>query len=212
MPIDKTQQFTRIGLGVLILVLLVTLAFILLSLLNVVGAPTTAAPTGKTQIWRAADSGLTLEASAQQAKARAQTWAADAVLIRAEAAWRPGAQGRQLDVPPVTWSFYYYSPALRTLASVVVGRDQLFWVPPLEISYAPKIIPALPQHGIEVAWLSFRAAGGEDFLRQHPEAMVDFRLRPHTDGVVWSVAAFEGQDYLEVLIDAESGVVLPSSK
>jgi hypothetical protein len=210
-PADKTR-LTRIGLGVLILVLLVTLALILLSLLNVVGTPTTAAPTGKTQIWRAADSGLTLEASAQQAEARAQTWAADAVLIRAEAAWRPGTEGRQLDMPPVTWSFYYYSPAMRALATVVVGRDQLFWVPPLEISYAPKSVPALPQYGIEVAWLSFRAAGGEDFLSKHPEAMVDFRLRPHTNGVVWSVAAFEGKDYLEVLIDAESGAVLPSSK
>ncbi len=210
MAINK-EQLTRIGLGVLILVLLVTLAFILLSLLNVIGTPTTAAPTGKTQIWRAADSGLTLEASAQQAAARAQTWAADAVLIRAEAAWRPGAEGRQLDVPPVTWSFYYYSPALHALASVVVAREQLFWVPPLEISYAPKIIPTLPRYGIEVAWLSFRAAGGDNFLRQHPEAMVDFRLRPHTSGVVWSVAAFESKDYLEVLIDAESGAVLPTT-
>lgn len=210
MAISK-EQLTRIGLGVLILALLVTLAFILLNLLNVIGTPTTAAPTGRTQIWRAADSGLTLEASAQQAEARVRTWAADAVLVRAEAAWRPGAEGRQLDVPPVTWSFYYYSPALRTLATVVVAREQLFWVPPLEISYAPQTIPALPHYGIEVAWLSFRAAGGDDFLNRHPDAMVDFRLRPHTSSVVWSVAAFEGQDYLEVLIDAESGVVLPTS-
>ena len=211
MPTDKTQ-LTRIGLGVLILVLLVTLALILLNLLNVGGAPTTAAPRGKTQVWRAADSGLTLEASAQQAEVRVHTWAVDAVLIRAEAAWRPGAEGRQTDLPPVTWSFYYYSSAARALVTVVVGRDQFFWVPPLEISYAPKSIPALPQYGIEVAWPSFRAAGGEDFLRAHPEAMVDFRLRPHESGIVWSVAAFEGNDYLEVLIDAESGVVLPPSR
>jgi hypothetical protein len=42
--------------------------------------------------------------------------------------------------------------------------------------------------------------------------MVDFRLRPHESSIVWSVAAFDGQDYLEVLIDANSGAVLPFSE
>jgi hypothetical protein len=114
-----------------------------------------------------------------------------------------------METPPVTWSFYYYSPTTHELAGVVVGHEQLFWVPPLEISYTPKSIPALPPYSVEVAWLSFRAAGGDEFLRMHPEAMVDFRLRPHESGVVWSVAAFDGKDYLEVLIDANSGAVLP---
>jgi len=86
-------------------------------------------------------------------------------------------------------------------------------VPPLEISYTPRSIPALPQYGVEVAWLSFRAAGGEAFLQAHPEAMVSLRLRPYEHGgIVWSVAAFDGRDYLEVLIDAESGAVLPASR
>ncbi len=209
---NKTQ-LTRIGLGVLVMALLIILGVILLNLLAATNHPTTAAPTGRTQIWRAADSGLTLEESEQRAVARARTWAADVVLIRAEAAWRPGVEGRQIEQPPVTWSFYYYSPMKQQLVSVVVTREQLYWVPPLDISYAPKSIPTLPRYGVDVAWLSFRAAGGEDFLRRYPEAMVDFRLRPHTNGgMVWSVAAFEGQDYLEVLIDAESGAVLPNVK
>ncbi len=201
-------QLVRIGLGVLILVLLVTLAFLLLSLLNITSEPTTAAPRGKTRLWRAEDAQLTLEEAYQRANERARSWAADVALIRAEAAWRPGAVWQEIEMPPVTWSFYYYSPTMRQLVSVVVGREQLFWVPPLEISYVPKAISALPQYGLEVAWLSFRAAGGEDFMRAHPEAMIDFRLRPYKNQVVWSVSAFEGQDYLEVLIDAATGIVM----
>jgi len=209
---EKTR-LTRVGLGVLIMALLLALAFFLLNILYTVNAPTSAAPRGKTQIWRAVDSGITLEDSAQQAEARARAWAEDVVLIRAEAPWRPGAEGRTVENPPVTWSFYYYSPATHELVVVVVGREQLFWVPPLEISYTPKSIPALPPYGVEVAWLSFRAAGGEQFLRAHPEAMVDFRLRPDENGdTIWSVAAFDKQDYLEVLIDANTGAVLPYSK
>jgi hypothetical protein len=207
---DKKTQLTRVGLGVLIMALLLALAFFLLNILYAVNAPTSAAPHGRTQIWRATDSGMTLEESAQKAEARAREWAEDVVLIRAEAPWRPGEAGRELETPPVTWSFFYYSPATRELVGVVVGREQLYWIPPLEISYTPKAIPALPQYGVEVAWLSFRAAGGEAFLRAHPQTMVGFRLRPYEGGgIVWSVAAYDGQDYLEVLIDADSGAVLP---
>jgi hypothetical protein len=205
------NRLTRVGLGVLIMALLLALAFLLLNILYAVNAPTSAAPRGAKTLWQAQDSQMTLEESAQQADARARAWAEDVVLIRAEAPWRPGAAGREMETPPVTWSFYYYSPRTHELAGVVVGREQLFWVPPLEISYTPKSIPALPPYGVEVAWLSFRAAGGEEFLRTHPDAMVDFRLRPYESSTVWSVAAFDGKDYLEVLIDANSGAVLPFS-
>ncbi|MBN2392124.1 MAG: hypothetical protein JXR84_15460 [Anaerolineae bacterium] len=207
---DNKSHLTRVGLGVLIMALLLALAFFLLNILYAIDAPTSAAVRGRQSLWQAKDSQMTLEQSAQRADARAKSWAEDVVLIRAEAPWRPGAAGLQTETPPVTWSFFYYSPATRELAGVVVGREQLYWVPPLELSYMPKSIPALPPFGVDVAWLSFRAAGGEEFLRVHPEAMVDFRLRPHESGnIVWSVAAFDGQDYLEVLIDANSGAVLP---
>ena len=208
---DNKNRLTRVGLGVMIMALLLALAFFLLNILYTVNTPTSAARPSSVGLWRAQDSQMTLEQSAQRADARARSWAEDVVLIRAEAPWRPGAAGRQTETPPVTWSFFYYSPATRELAGVVVGREQLYWVPPLELSYVPKSIPALPPFGVEVAWLSFRAAGGEEFLRIHPEAMVDFRLRPNekNENIVWSVAAFDGQDYLEVLIDANSGTVLP---
>lgn len=206
------NRLTRVGLGVLIMALLLALAFFLLNILYAVNVPTSAAPRGTKNLWQAQDSQMTLEEAAQQAEVRARAWAGDVILIRAEAPWRPGAVGRALETPPVTWSFYYYSPATSELVGVVVGREQLFWVPPLEISYTPKSIPALPPYGVEVAWLSFRAAGGEEFLRTHPEAMVDFRLRPHQSGIVWSVAAFDKQDYIEVLIDANSGAVMPFSE
>lgn len=210
---ENKSRLTRVGLGVLIMALLLALAFFLLNILYAVNAPTNAARPSSVGLWRAQDSQMTLEESAQRADTRARTWAEDVLLIRAEAPWRPGAAGRQTETPPVTWSFFYYSPATRELAGVVVGREQLYWIPPLELSYVPKSIPALPPYGVEVAWLSFRAAGGEQFLRGHPEAMVDFRLRPDESGdIIWSVAAFDGQDYLEVFIDANSGAVLPFSK
>lgn len=206
----EKSRLTRVGLGVLIMALLLALAFFLLNILYTVNTPTSAAPRGPRTIWEARDSQLTLEESAQRAEARARAWADDVFLIRAEAPWRPGEAGRELETPPVTWSFFYYSPATRELVGVVVGREELYWIPPLEISYTPKSIPALPQYGVEVAWLSFRAAGGEDFLRVHPQTMVGFRLRPYEGGgIVWSVAAYDGQDYIEVLIDADSGAILP---
>ena len=210
---NSKNRLTRVGLGVLIMALLLALAFFLLNILYAVNTPTSAAVRGAQSLWQTKDSQMTLEESVQRAEARARAWAADAILIRAEAPWRPGAAGRETETPPVTWSFFYYSPATRELAGVVVGGEQLYWVPPLELSYVPKSIPALPPYGVEVAWLSFRAAGGEEFLRDHPETMVDFRLRPYeSGGIIWSVAAFDGQDYLEVLIDANSGAVLPFSK
>ena len=206
MQMDK-PQVVRIALGALIMVLAVTLALILLNLFKITTAPK-ALPRSETQIWVAKDARMTLEEAMQPAEARARTWANDVVLIRAEAAWRPGETWTQTEVPPVTWSFYYYARSKRALKSFVIGREQILEVPPIEISYVPKFIPALPPFGINVAWLSFRAAGGDDFLHAHPQAMVDFRLMPKDERVIWRVSAFEGMDYLEELIDAESGAVL----
>lgn len=209
----EKNRLTRVGLGVLIMGLLLALAFFVLNILYTVNAPTSAAPRGKTQLWRGKDSGMTLEESMRQAEARARAWAGDVVLIRAEAPWRPGIAGREVEMPPVTWTFFYYSKATSELVGVVVGREQLYWIPPLEISYTPKSIPALPPYGVDVAWLSFRAAGGDAFLKAHPDTMVSLRLRPYErGGIIWSVAAFDGLDYLEVVIDADSGAVLPFSQ
>jgi hypothetical protein len=206
-PLNKSQ-LGRIGLGLLILVLLVALALILLSLLQV-ATPSRPSPTGDNVVlFMPPDSGLTLAESARQAETSAHTWADDIMLIRAEAAWRPGEAGRQIEMPPVTWSFYYYSPSAHELMSVVVAKEQLFRVPAFPISYDPQTIPALPPFGADVAWLSFRAAGGDAFLRAHPEAMVDFHLLPNDGSVVWRVSAFQGGDFLEVLIDAQSGAVI----
>jgi len=118
----EKNRLTRVGLGVLIMALLLALAFLLLNILYTVNAPTNAAPRGRMQLWRAQDSGMTLEESMQQAEVRARGWADDIVLVRAEAPWRPGAAGRDVDTPPVTWSFYYYSPTMRELVAVVGPR------------------------------------------------------------------------------------------
>ena len=195
-----------IALGVAILVLLVVLAVILLDVFKITASESFLGRNK--QVWVAKDAQMTLAEALQQADVRARAWADDALFIRAAAAWRPGETWMQAGEPPVTWSFYYFAQSKRSLKSFVIGGEQVLEVPPIEISYIPKVIPALPSYEVDVAWLSFRAGGGDDFLRAHPQAMVDFRLQPKDDIVVWRVSAFEGKDYLEVLMDAESGAVL----
>jgi hypothetical protein len=215
---QRTSLSLQIGIGVLILTLLVLLALILVSMLQM---PTsTAAPSvGQAQtrrnsnLWRSSESNLALEDAVQRGEARAHQWAQDAQLVRAEAAWRPGVEGWKTENPALTWSFYFYSPARGTLATVAVKEEQVFWVPPTEIPSAPTTLSTFPpQHGVDVAWLSFRAAGGEDLLRQYPTAMVTFRLQQQGEAPVWTVSLLRGETHLNVVVDAQTGAVLPSTE
>jgi len=206
----KESLPARIGLGLLALILLLALAWILVSLMRISteAKPLQSSPRAE-RMWQGGISQVPLEDAAQRAQARATAWAQDVYLVRAEAGWRPDRDSIQTDTPPVAWSFYYYSPGQRALASVLVSDDTLFWIPPLEIPSTPQPLRQFPpRHGIETAWLSFRAAGGDAFVQRHASARIDFRLQQQGDGSVWRISAFQEEAHLEVFVDAESGQVL----
>jgi predicted small secreted protein len=56
--------------------------------------------------------------------------------------------------------------------------------------------------------LTFRAAGGDEFLLRHKDAMINFRLHVKDEGVVWSVTAFDDRDRYQVMIDANTGIIM----
>ena len=160
-------------------------------------------------IWRGEAAELTLADAVQRGNARAQQWAADAVLVKAEASWQPGANWSQVQIPPVAWSFYYYSPAQQAIASAGVGATEIFWVPPVPTGIAMQpLTQCPPPQGIEVAWLSLRAAGGATFLQQHPEALINFGVLQKGATLLWIASAAEKNAHIAVEIDAQSGIVL----
>ncbi len=171
--------------------------------------PQVSQPSRPVAVWKGLALPLEIESAAQRAQERAQDWQSDVVLVRVDASWRPGPERLHLEIPPVAWSFYYYSPTAGTVASVVVDAAYTFWVPPVPVT-SPLVVldPFPPLHGSRTAWLTFRAAGGEEFIRAHPDAAVTLVLREE-ERPVWTVlAAFEGH-HLEVRVDADTGLAVP---
>ena len=200
----------RTVLIIFILLMAAILAVLLLNLAPLFAGVEPAQPQPR-RVRSAVTSSVSLEVAGQRAAVRAAEWAPDAVLVRVEGAWyvRPGWE--QVTVPPVAWSFYFFSPAAKSLAAVVIDDETLLWVPPFEILIQPRPLAGYPPaYGADGAWLTFRAAGGDLFLRQHPEAQVHFRLQaaPPSDAT-WTVSAFDMGEYLRVIIDPQSGRVLP---
>lgn len=154
-------------------------------------------------------SSVSLEDAAVRAATRAHTWAADAALVRVEGAWYVTPGWERVMVPPVAWSFYFYSRAERSMVAVVIDDDVLLWVPPFELQVEPRTLTGYPPgYGAGDAWLTFRAAGADLFLRQYPEAQVHFRLQDGPEGPAWSISAFDTGEYFRVAIDPHSGMVL----
>lgn len=153
---------------------------------------------------------LALESAARRAGERAQDWQADATLVRVESSWRPGPDRLDLEIPPVAWSFYYYSASTQKVASAAVNSDDVFWVPPVWTESKPlPLDPFPPPYDSRMAWLAFRGAGGEEFIRNHPEATVTFVLRAEEEGTFWRVFATSEEHHLQVRIDATTGLVIP---
>lgn len=146
-----------------------------------------------------------------RARSRAQSWSADAQLIMVEGYWRPPAEWLQTEYLPIAWSYTYYSAAQQAIASVGVSGEQLAWIPPMPVNQArPPLDPFPVPQGPNVAWLVFRAAGGEDFLRSHADATVKLILRQVDGFPRWEVTAIsEAGERLQVNVDAQSGALIP---
>lgn len=146
-----------------------------------------------------------------RARARAQEWSSDVRLVMVEGSWRPTPDWLQTEYLPISWSYTYYSSAQQAMATVGINGEQVMWVPPFPAGQArPAITPLPVPQGPHVAWLSFRAAGGEAFLRAHPNATVKFVLRQAEAGPQWDVlsVADNGESF-KVKVDALSGALMP---
>ena len=203
------ESVIRAGLLAFIGALIVLLGVIVV---NVAGlsVKSTSAARQNTILWRGDDvkDAIDLAIAFDLGQKRARQWSPDVKLVRAEAAWRPTREGQKLDDPPVSWSIYFYSRQERALASTSVTGDQVFWVPPINMTYTPKVIENLPPQDVQLAWLTFRAAGGDDFLLRHKDAMINFRLHIKDEVLVWTVSAFDDKGRHNVMIDAHTGTII----
>lgn len=159
-------------------------------------------------LWTGTSPQVSLADAATRAENEARAWANDAVLSKVEATWRPTGEWTEVESPPVSWSFYYYSPAQGAVKSIAMQGEEIFSTPATMI---PNSLTPLanfpPAQGIDVAWLTFRAAGGEDFLKEH-SAAVHFRLQMVSGKPVWIVLAFTPEARLQFSIDAETGLLV----
>lgn len=170
------------------------------------GQPPSAA-TGAT-LWTGTSPSTALADAATRAGHEALAWANDAMLSKVEAAWRPTGEWAEVESPPVSWSFYYYSPDQSAVKSIAVQGEDILSTPATMIPNSLTPLAGFPpSQGIEVAWLTFRAAGGDDFLEEHA-AVVHFRLQMASGKPVWLVLAFSPQARFQVSVDAETGLLL----
>ncbi|MDF1515582.1 MAG: PepSY domain-containing protein [Anaerolineae bacterium] len=207
----ENDSVIRAGLIAFICALVVLFIVILINIVGLVEAnPRTSRQ--QTQLWRGVDAAnaIDLPSALISAQQRSKTWSSDVELIRIDASWRPTRDEQKQTDPAVSWSFYFYSPDKAALASVHVTGSQVFWVPPIQLTYAPEAIPGLPPFGVDVAWLTFRAAGGDDFLLRHKDAMINFHLHNKDDALVWTVTAFDDRGKHDVVVDANTGVLKSS--
>ncbi|HPD42020.1 MAG TPA: hypothetical protein PLD43_10725 [Anaerolineae bacterium] len=169
------------------------------------------APEADTQpvLWTGLAPPIDMAAAEEAARLKVQTWAADAVLVRAEASWRPTGEWITTESPPVSWTYYYYAPSQQAVKTVSVRGEQFFDIPATDVPAPPRSLAAFPPTAtVESAWLTFRAAGGEDFLKTHENAMVQLQLRPTAEVDRWVVSAFDPTATLQVTIDAVTGLML----
>ena len=206
---NSKESVVRAGLIAFIGALVILLVVIVV---NIAGIPvsSTNAARQNSIMWRGGDAedAIDLTTAYKLGRERAQMWSPDVQLVRAEAAWRPTREGQKVDNPPVSWSLYFFSQQERALASTSVTGNQVFWVPPINMTYIPRVIDGLPPHGVEVAWLNFRAAGGDDFLLRHKDAIINLRLHIEDDVLVWTVSAFDDRGRHSVMIDAQTGIIV----
>lgn len=192
----------------LLLILLMGMAL----LWGVLSQQASRAPTPPQQqgvLWTGLAPPIDLAAAEQQARAAALTWAADAILMRVEATWRPTGEWIQTESPPVSWAYYYYAASQGAILSLSVRGEELFTTPATTIPNPPRTLAAFPPATtVEMAWLTFRAAGGEEFLKTNTGAAVQLQLRATAEGDRWVITAFSPEANMQMSIDADTGLLL----
>jgi hypothetical protein len=159
-----------------------------------------------TEVWSGEPDATDFAAAESRARNRAETWQSDAVLVHAEGSWRLDETWREVETPPVTWFFSYYSADAGKIATVGVGSGDLTWTTPKSVEVPPQPIADFPPaQGPDTAWLSFRAYDGERFLSQQDDALIKLRLAQSGEDLIWRVSALKPPHHLNVKVDAETG-------
>ncbi|OQA22315.1 MAG: hypothetical protein BWY63_00887 [Chloroflexi bacterium ADurb.Bin360] len=201
--------FYAVGLLLLLLVGFVLIWGALSGRLPQVAGPGAQNAEAQSVLWTGLAPPIDYAAAEQTAHVKAQAWAADATLIRAEATWRPTGEWITTESPPVSWTYIYYAASESAVKSVSMRGEQLFDTPATEVPNAPRGLnefpPATP---VESAWLTFRAAGGEEFLKTNENAAVQLQLQATPEGDRWVISAFNPTAKHQVTIDATTGLLL----
>ncbi len=190
---------------------LVLTGLLMMGMVWLLGGVSSPAPATKTTTrWTGLTAPLPPEQAAQKARERALAWQPDAVLVRVEASWRPGERWLEVRTLPVTWLFTYYSPTAGALATVSVNAEKVYWIPPMEVTRPPRALPVFPPpYGVDRMWLTFLGAGGEEFIRQHPDAFIHVVLQMEDQGPLWQVVAAGKEGNLTVQMSADTGALIP---
>jgi len=168
--------------------------------------PTTAG--GATTVWTGESPPVALADAEALAGTAARAWAADAILARVEATWRPTGEWMYIESLPVSWSFSYYSSAKRAVMPVAVSGEKVLTTAQLALPGPLTPLASFPPaQDVDVAWLTFRAAGGERFLQEHSGAAVQLRLQMADGRPTWFVLAFTPEAHFQVNVDAETGLL-----
>lgn len=163
---------------------------------------------GATTLWTGTAQPIALTDAEMRARPIVHVWSNDATLTRVEATWRPVSEWTHVELPPTGWSFYYYSPAQSAVMAVAVQEDKVLSTPATEVTNKPATLAEFPPtQDASVAWLTFHAAGGEHFLKEHPGATVQLRLQMADGRPTWFALAFTPEARLQVRIDAETGLL-----
>lgn len=192
-----SKWFVRFALVVILVALVALILYWWSPWTNPVGAPTAIEPA----------SSMTARGSHLAAEPIARQWAADARLVSLSAIWDAG---RPFQDGEGDWSLLYYSPtkSATALVSVHDGRAALVGVHGRTQSIT------LPQeNGWQIdsptAIDRMRAAGGDEFLRSQPDAIVSLSLDLSQDAV-WSVRLIDqmSRRAFAVRVSIDSGEIL----
>ncbi len=195
--------------GKVIGLFLVLTGLLMMGIVGLLSVSSSSAPAARTQ-WTGITAPLPPDQAAQKGQERASAWRPDAVLVRAEASWRPGERWLEVRILPVTWLFTYYSPSEKAIATIAVSAGKVYWIPPMEVARPPRALPAFPPpYGVDRMWLTFLGAGGKEFLHQHPDALIHILLQMEETGPIWRVSAAGEGGAINVHINAETGAVIP---
>lgn len=199
------MMLTVAGLGIGYLLLLGYLLWG--NVLGLRAAATTASPT-PTYV------AIDLWGAYERACTAARGQAADAQLVSASTRWQ-GVGKEALLNGATGWTFVFYSAAGGDALDVVVDAGVGRVVNQAQVWVAPKTIAEGKwQAGPRDVLLAFLAYGGQAFLDEHPQALVDLHLAEGDEGgAAWAIVALDPEErgLLALVVDAETMQVLLSN-